>query len=61
MILAGMSAKPIDNTKTIKAPLMLTASSFSFYETGNGEFIIVNLNSGFPVACFNIASYINYG
>ena len=59
MIAAGISAKPIDTTKTIKIPSAVAALSLSLCETGKAEVVTLKVKSGFPVAYFRIASYIN--
>jgi hypothetical protein len=56
---AGIKAKPMDTTKTIKIPLAEAALSLSFCVTGKGEVMVSNLKSGFPEACLRIASYKN--
>ena len=58
---AGIKAKPMDTTNTIKMPLAEAALSLSFYVTGKGEVTVSNLKLGLPDACLRIASYKNYG
>ena len=59
MMLAGISAKPIERTKTMNTPFTPLALSLSATVTGNGAFSTVNLRLGLPVAYFRIASYMN--
>ncbi len=60
-IAAGIKAKPIDTTNTIKIPLPVAALSLNLYVTGKVADVTSNFKSGFPVAVLIIDSYINYG
>lgn len=58
---AGIKAKPIDTTNTMKIPLDYAALNLSFYVIGKADVTVSNLKLGFPDACLRIASYKNYG
>lgn len=40
-------------------PLTVAAFDFNYYVTGNGDVVTLNFRFGFPVAYFNIDSYMN--
>jgi hypothetical protein len=56
IIEVGIKANAIATTKDMNSPLTAYPSSFSLFEIGNGAVVTINLNSGLPVAYFNIDS-----
>jgi uncharacterized membrane protein len=55
MIEAGIRAKPIESTNTMKIPLVVAAFSLSFTVTGKGAVITLNWKLGLPVAFYKMA------
>lgn len=58
---AGIKAKPIETTKTIKIPFADACLNLSFSVTGKGAVTVSNVKLGFPLACLRMASYMNWG